>query len=533
MSSRRYRAIFACGIRQLCCASFVAFMGCRQPVARHAIEDGKEPIGTYMVVALVEPSSDFHAAAEALAQRHSAEIVYAHSDAIEHVLIDLQRVRPSHVAFVVHPLDLDVNLAQRIFVLSTRVDSDPFVDFAWGVITGRDRQSALQLVEASSPTASHKTAPSIALYGVGGAGVRKSNVTRFVWPLRRERVPVTAFTAVGESDETRDALFIAESMPKLGNSPIVLLASHGYPDGLVGGPKAADLRRADLSGCVVLNIACYTGVTGTWYEEDLSAMTVRQRTVNAVDSFCLQVIDCGAAAYFAYTCPRPAGPTMMGDTLRIASSGKTVGQLFQENLQSVVLAHLLFGTDQLPLRLHADGNPLDHRARTSGKVVLEMSAGCVLFGDPAFRPFPVLPDTDPWRLEIAEQADSWEVTLTYESPLIHFFASDQINYWDERHPAMRMECVVPLGDRAVQGFEVVSPPRGISAYRWVAAEERVNDRRLLRIKINFAQPTDVHVLQKLAGDGLTTIFRIRTEPANDFSNPRSPWRGAHSLGQHQ
>ena len=42
--------------------------------------------------------------------------------------------KPRYVAFVTKPDQLDINLAQKILKLSTQIDKDPFVDFAYGLM---------------------------------------------------------------------------------------------------------------------------------------------------------------------------------------------------------------------------------------------------------------------------------------------------------------------------------------------------------------------------------------------------------------
>jgi hypothetical protein len=470
---------------------------------------------SYLVVSLVEATSEFYRAAELLAKRHQAEILHAKSASVENVLDELKKRQPAYVAFVLDPAELDINLVNRLFVLSTQVDSDRFADFAWGVITGRDGVAAEKLVKASDPSQT-KDSPSIAMFGIGGP-ISRSTTSKAAWPLRTGSVSVTNFLAKGDTDENRDAPFIAEAMPKLNQANIILLASHGYPDGLVAGPKAGDLKSVDLAGRVLLNIACYTGVTGDWYDQDYQNMKVRRKSVNPADSFCLQAIDCGVAGYFAYASPRPAGPTMMGDALLIAASGKPLGELFRENQQSIVLAHLLSGDNQINSEPLVDGATLAND-RTPGKVVRQFSTGGILFGDPAYKPFAAKPDSDARVVDVQEQADRIAVSMKTTSQIFHFFASDQINYWDGTSAALRMECDVPLGDRFVEKIRIKSVPEGVADYRWVAAIEEVSGQRRLRFKLNFAQPTDMTQLVAMSTKGLKAKFEILTSGKNNSAN---------------
>ena len=474
--------------------------------------------GDYLVVSMVDQDSPFQSAARQLAERHDAEILQAAPQESERLLLELKQRKPTLVAFVIHPHELDINLVQEILVVSTQVDSDPFVDFAYGFITGRDGEAARQLVAASDSGTANKKA-TITMFGVGSKQMGQSAVQKFAWPLRNSSVSVTNFQSVGDSDETRDEKFIKKSMPKLSHAPILLLASHGYPDGLVGGPKAIDVKGVDLSGSVALNIACYNGVTKSWYEDDWSTMQIKKREIAAEGSFCLQMIDSGVAGYVAYACPRPAGPTLMGDAMILASSGLSLGELRRADANSVVLAHLLSGDTSVETKMLSDGMALK-RDRTAGQAVKQMSTGAMLIGDPAYIPFQEKLNSDPRTTAVTEKEDRLLVTVKIETPMFHFYAGEQINYWNGRDPALRLETVVPLGDRFVTDVQVAEPPAGVTDYRFVAAVEQDRGQRFLHLKLTFPQPKDLKMLQAMATTGLTGQFEIltsgeTTDPAND------------------
>ncbi|MEQ1903932.1 MAG: hypothetical protein ABL888_07110 [Pirellulaceae bacterium] len=472
----------------------------------------------YLVVSLVDESSEFLAAAEMLAERHDAKIVNAAPGFDDKLLTELQRLRPTTVAFVVHPNDLDINLVQKILVLSTRIDADPFVDFAYGFITGRNGEAAVRLVKASEKAL---VEPAITMFGVGSAQMGKSFVQKAAWPLRGATIPMTTFYSAGDSDETRDEKFVGDAMAKISKPPILLLASHGYPNGLVGGPKASDLRGVDLSGSVVLNIACYNGVTCTWYVDDWGTMKVAKKSVTPEESLCLQVIDSGVAGYVAWTCPRPAGPTMMGEAMLVASTGQSLGELRRSDANSVVLAHLLSGESAVKADPMVEGTELKG-GQTAGQAVRKMSTGGVLIGDPAFIPFAEKPDTDPRTVEVTEKPDGLVVNAKVQTPLFHFFAGEQVNYWNDNEAAMRLETVVPLGDRVVSDVQLAKAPAGVTEYKLVAAVEHDRGKRFLKMKITFAQPKDMMKLQAMSLKGLSGQFELTTSkgPASSEQDAR-------------
>ena len=403
----------------------------------------ERPNPDYLVVSLVAEHSSYFEAAQVLAERHSAEIVTAKITELDEFENRLAQRPPRIVAFVIQPSDLEVNTVERILLMATRMDSDPFVDFEYGFITGRDGAAAVKLVEAST-LPKYFDEPTISLFGVGSKQMGKSRKHATVWPLRNGTLPVNSLQSIGETDETRDTEFIESSLPEMDGAPILLLASHGYPDGLVGGVKAADIRGRDFEGSVALNIACYNGVTSSWYEDDWSTMTVKRRKVDAEDSFCLQMIDNGVAAYIAYVTPRPAGPTMFGDAIHLASNGKSVGELQKESANSIVLAHLLTGDQRLNFEPVVDGQAIE-RNRLPGDIVKRMSTGGILVGDPAFKPFAGKEDSDPCIQSVENTNDRTIVTTTIKTPLHHMHTSEPINYWEKKSAAVRLETVVPLG----------------------------------------------------------------------------------------
>ncbi len=459
----------------------------------------------YLVVSLVPADNDFDKAVRHLAERHGCEVLHARPSEVERLIVELKRLQPAHVAFVVDPDDLEQNLVARVMKLSTEIDDDPFVDFAYGFITGRDGQAAMRLIDASISKQTN-TAASIAQFGVASAELPKSIRQTAAWPLRRGSVPVLSYMSRGETDDTRDQRFIEESMVKIDRQPILLFASHGNPDGLVGGPKTKDIRGRDFGGSVALNIACYTGVTKSWYEDDWATGQVRKHDVDREDSFCLQMIDNGVAAYVAYMCPRPAGPTMMGDAVLVAISGKSMGQLRQQDANSIVLAHLLSGSDSLQTSEASDGTRMDPN-RKPGELVRQWSTGGILIGDPAYHPFLEKSNADPRIQAVTRKEDRILVDVKVVTPLFHFYCVDQLNYWKDLEPAMRLEAAVPLDDCIVKDVQLISSSFGDADHRLVAVVDVEDGKRILRIKANFSQPSMAQ-LQRLSKSGVNGQFEI-------------------------
>ena len=468
-------------------------------------------LGKYLVVSFVSDDDPFDRAADLLVKRHRAKKIFAKADKLDSVLTVLKKHNPEYVAFVVRPEAIDINFANQILKMATSVDDDPFVDFAYGIISGRNADAAIQLVKASDPK-EKKTKPTISQFGVVGKNFSRSIKQKSVWPLRKGSVPITSCLSRGATDDTRDAEFIKETIPSLDKSPILLFASHGYPNGLVGGPKANDIRDRDYQGTVALNVACYTGVTKYWFENDWKTRTVKRREVKPEESFCLQMLDNGVGAYMAYVCPRPAGPAMMGDAMLLASSGQSVGEYWRQHLNSVVLAHLLAGSDELAIKPVTDGQPIK-TPMTPAKIVLAMSTGGVLFGDPAYQPFAAKPGADPRSCRVTQTRNQYRAQAKVTTTLFHFYAGEPLNYWEERSGAFRLETIVKVKEPRIREVKLSETNLGDVSYRLVAAPEKHRGQHYVRVKATFARPK-MSQLRKLMKDGLSGTFEIDVIPAD-------------------
>lgn len=458
---------------------------------------------TYCVVSLFGDGDSFNVASEELAERHNAFQLHANPNDLNGLLERLLNVQPKYVAFVVRPDDLDINLVNRILKLSTELDDDPFVDFACGVITGRDAEAALRLVQASAKRRHQQ--PAISQFSVGSSQIPRSMKLQSAWPLRRGVVPMTSCLSRGDTEATRDKDFIRKSLPMLDKSPILLFVSHGYPDGMVGGLKVSDIQGRDFAGSVALNVACYTGVTGTWYEDDWKSGTVKCRTVAPKDSFCLQMIDSGVAAYIAYTCPRPSGMNMMGDAMQIACGGESIGEYFRQVSNSIVLAHLLDGRNSVATKNFSAGDALNPK-RTGKEMVLAMSTGGILFGDPAYRPFPAQQGANPVETKVVADGETLSIKLNL-SPLFHFYCGEQLNYWDDNGQAIRLEANVPTTLSNIENVRLSECSLGEQPHRIVAAIEQHEGLQRLHLKAVLPAPATAE-FQKLFQSGLSGTFEV-------------------------
>ena len=436
----------------------------------------------YLVVSLVGPADPYHAAAKRLAKIRKGSILQATVDDLESILAQLQQTAPGNVAFVVRPDQFDINLVHRTLKIATRVDDDPFIDFNYGFITGRTPAAALDLAEAGLKAEQKRRKPSIAIAGVAGAGfLQESTSQRQIIPLRGMPLNLTWNHIVPKSNGgQRDVEFITKTLTNLEGSPLIAFAGHGFPDQVIGGPNSADLQKRSFQGAVAFNIACYTGVTSTWFQHDWKSGKLVEQCVEVDESFCLQMIDTGVAAYVAYACPRPAGMEMFADMISIATQGISVGEQRRRQSNSVILTHLAQSFDSVVADPLTDGQRLEHQDNDA--TVRKMSGGGVLFGDPAFVPFKRQRGAFPITLKGKKSPDKLTLVVQVHGPMWFWHCNDPLE-----QTKIRLQARIPLGDRFVKSLEVTKLPfgRDRKPLRISGATEVHRGRRYLHVKALF------------------------------------------------
>lgn len=341
--------------------------------------------GSYVVLLEGGDASPYAPAARKLAERREGEV--RPWSAADHAatLKLLRELQPATVVFVLAPDKIDVDLAHDLLSLSTQVDADPFVDFEYGFITGRDGPAAERFVERTLAAADRKFGRRGAFFGT------------WEGPVLPPQTPLGAMAALGLDFEqhfvlTRDgaeqrAAAARAALGKLSGRDVLLFFSHGYPDQFVHGFRAADLRewKVDLAPAVLINCACYNGAPGRWYE--LSPQGgVDRGLVKPEDSIALALLDSGICAYFAGIDPWH-GPLanqlfsyVVDDGLRLGAAAKRM--------------HDRLALDFLPDRI---SYPPVREYRFAGEGVENRrsnAAGMIFYGDPSLAPFAV----DPPRL---------------------------------------------------------------------------------------------------------------------------------------
>jgi hypothetical protein len=319
-------------------------------------------------------------AAQAMAGLHEARIRRFDPGNLAVTLQELRESPPRFVVFVLPPGKIDVDLCHEILTKSTQMDEDPFVDFEYGFITGRDGEAASRFVRRIAAAQHRRFGKRAAMFG--------SWEGAFVPP----KTPLSAFRAMGfEGDayyvKVRDTEATRrkrarESLEHLRGRDALLFFSHGYPDEMGACFRVDDLRKwkVDLSPAILVNCACWNGAPGRWYAPGPKG-PVDRGIVAPGASVALQILDSGVSAYIAGVDPWH-GPLAMQVFCMIADDGMRLGEATKRMFDRLAIAFL-------PERVHF-APTLTNKTRFSGEGASNRrhnGAGMIFYGDPAWAPF--------------------------------------------------------------------------------------------------------------------------------------------------
>ena len=86
----------------------------------------------------------------ALKKKHSAEVTY-YNKAVEESLPSLRQSFPRYACFIATPEETTKDFVKAIHRITRRLDTDPYTDLFWGILTGHDAENALAIANTSDP----------------------------------------------------------------------------------------------------------------------------------------------------------------------------------------------------------------------------------------------------------------------------------------------------------------------------------------------------------------------------------------------
>jgi hypothetical protein len=265
--------------------------------------------------------------------------------------------------------------------MATRVDDDPFVDFEYGFVTGRDGAAALRFVKRIEAAWKRDFGTRAALFGSWEGGVLPTP-GQPLSALKSLGFSATAsFVRTWDSEEARRKT-ARQALADCQGKDALLFFSHGYPHSMEFCYRAKDLRewKTDLSPAVLVNCACYNGAPGRWFDVGPKG-PIDRGLVARDDSVALAVLDSGVAGYFAGVDPWH-GPLAMQVFTHATDDGLRLGEAAKRMVDRLAL-------DFLPGRIRFEPT-LKIKDRFSGEGVVNRrhnGAGMIFYGDPALAPF--------------------------------------------------------------------------------------------------------------------------------------------------
>jgi hypothetical protein len=396
------------------------------------------PQGGYLVV-LGGAEKGHERAAEALARAHEGAVLKWAGD-WQVLATELLARKPRDLALVLQPETIDANLPRRLVPILARFDADPFVDCAYGLITGANGAETERFV-ANILRASKREHPRRFFAATSvvveeclrlGPAPEEAGVAR---PLVANRLWVT-----GADPDWREFVArerdLAEGVGLIewghcGDSQGIWLfsmyrnldqAKHWpFDPARVGADPEAEMPRltardlvtgVELFPAVVINGACHAAVTRrTMVGPDIVSTfgdtggVIRFFDIAPEDSFPLQAIRAGASAYIGCLAANNANRASLEEWW-VRRGGVALGEVVRRTLDELVLAD---ADGVLVLPLFEDGKP-----EPAGAPMFEDCAQRVLFGDPAFVPWKDVVPTG-HALEVRANGAGLEVRMRWEN----------------------------------------------------------------------------------------------------------------------
>lgn len=418
----------------------------------------------------------------------------------------LERLRPQYVLIVLKPEELDVVFGWAWIRLAASLDDDPFVDTRTGFITGESPAAAAAFVERILDTAEGRLfLPGKLVDNLGPNPMAEKTAWHkttgtFMVPVYGRR-----FGAATISHGTEG--FSKERLEEMDGAGFIHYGGHGYPDRVVDSLNGVFVRRLKLAPCVFFNGACYTGVTGRWFE---FGARIKERRVEPRVCFCLGVLANNAVAYLAALHPDHGIPVYQEMEL-LAFTGAPLGEIMRDTHDTVILA--------------AGGSPFEPPAVEDGmpspawgpaEIMLYGTASRILFGDPAMMPVEAFAEP-PFAIETRETGTGLEVEATVrnlelKSTFADTFFSD-LSETGQFNARARLVVDLPSawGDGAkVTGLAVRAGGADVP-HRLVAfAVEKDGDARRLHVHVG-ARSTG-YLDSPLQRPGATVAFRVTRIP---------------------
>jgi hypothetical protein len=370
--------------------------------------------GPYLILSSQAAGRDYAQAIELAKQLHPGAVVVQldFSDASA-VQIMLKKVQPFYAMIFIKPEELDVQLAWQWLYWSAAIDQDPFIDVRTGFVTGENPTVVFSLLKRTRDALTGKILlPATVVDQLGpNSQMAKHDFSKtpssFMIPVLAQQFPIYTITHGLEG-------FSNERLQSLSGAGLVHFGGHGHPDRVDNCLNGPYVRRVPFSPCVVFSGACYTGVTGRWF--DVSSGIFRSGSVPAQFSFCLGILANQAVAYLA-ALHADHGIPVYQEMEFLSYTGASLGDTIKHTQDGVIIAS---GAKSLPLIQVKDGTPVSWSAT---EFMLWGTASRVLFGDPALKIMNKFCDA-PFDIRVQSQPEAIKITATIKNTALQSTFAD-------------------------------------------------------------------------------------------------------------
>jgi len=98
---------------------------------------------------------DWKPVVDALTKKHKAQLL-TYSTSVGEVLGELADIFPRYTCFVARPQEAGRDFVRDAHILTRKLDSDPYGDVIWGIVTGYDADDALRIARHKEPLSARR-----------------------------------------------------------------------------------------------------------------------------------------------------------------------------------------------------------------------------------------------------------------------------------------------------------------------------------------------------------------------------------------
>ncbi len=340
----------------------------------------------YIVVTDINSNNPYYQVVKELKEfRKVDKIIHFETNKLLSLEKQLCQIKPDYVVIVVEPKTINLNLVAKIFQISTKMDEDSQVDFAYGFITGAKPEYALILVRNTIHAENVYTSLSNKFSAVAEilkpAGIY-SNCLYNQMIYYADCLNKNNWGTYVIKWNSKDDLIWRQEKTKflnhVNNNKLIFFGGHGGPFGSIG-IKTIDLNGINLFPAIVINGGCNTGVTYRYLYKSFNGST-SQKKIDVKESFALKLIQQGVIAHF----------TSVGEQCwvhceqfinSICNKGESTGNALKDTFN-----YFIKDGEEVNVNLFKIDETYPNIEKWC-KSQTRIST-CLLYGDPAYKPFP-------------------------------------------------------------------------------------------------------------------------------------------------